>query len=219
MLIDDHEFWETRFYQEWCKPQRYLDNINFKILQTEHRIGWWAAHRLEGQPRYGTGDIELVNLLVPHVCRAIRISDALNLKTIRSEVLEATLNALTSGVYLVDLLGRVIYLNRAAEQQVGKGDVVRIEKARLAPVDRMARLALMTAINETIADEVTTPQVVLRLPFRAARGRVWSPPYFRSVVGIARTSVVHLPQRQQSSCKTRLSCLPFQARPLQSSMH
>ena len=25
MLIDDHEFWESRFYREWCKPQRFYD--------------------------------------------------------------------------------------------------------------------------------------------------------------------------------------------------
>ena len=77
-------------------------SINFKILQTDQRIGWWAAHRLEDQPRYADADVRLVTLLSPHVCRAITISDALNLKTIRSEALEATLNALTSGVYLVD---------------------------------------------------------------------------------------------------------------------
>ena len=57
-----------------------------------------------------------MTLLSPHVCRAVAISDALNLKTIRSEALEATLNALASGVYLVDRSGRVIYMNRAAEQ-------------------------------------------------------------------------------------------------------
>jgi DNA-binding CsgD family transcriptional regulator len=61
-------------------------------------------------------------------------------------------------VYLVDVLGRVIYMNRAAERQVGRGDVVRIEKDRLAPVDRMARMTLVTAIDEAIADEVATPK-------------------------------------------------------------
>jgi DNA-binding CsgD family transcriptional regulator/PAS domain-containing protein len=170
MLIDDHEFWETRFYQEWCKPQRYLDNINFKILQTEHRIGWWAAHRLEGRPRYGTGDIELVNLLVPHVCRAVRISDALNLKTIRSEALEATLNALTSGVYLADSLSRIIYMNQAAERQVETGNVLRIENSHIAPIDREARAALARAIAETMADEAATPTGGFTLALPSARG-------------------------------------------------
>jgi DNA-binding CsgD family transcriptional regulator/PAS domain-containing protein len=176
MLIDDHEFWETRFYREWCKPQRFYDMINFKILQTDQRVGWWSAHRLEGSPRYADADVRLLSLLSPHVCRAITISDALNLKTIRSEALEATLNALTSGVYLVDLLGRIIYMNRAAEQQIEKGCVVRIENNRLAPTDRTARTTLMAAIDEAIHDEAITPTsgFSLALPGREGAGLVAS---------------------------------------------
>jgi PAS domain-containing protein len=218
MLIDDNEFWETRFYQEWCKPQRYLDMVNFKIVQTEHRIGWWAAHRVEGQPRYGTGDIDLINLLVPHVCRAIRISDALNLQTIRSEALEATLDALTSSVYLLDRLGRIIYMNRAAERQVERGDVIRIENDQLTPFDRVARATLTAAIDDAIADEVATPGPVLQLLFRPGRGQVWSHQSSRSVTGSAKTSVVPLPQRRRSSCKIQWWCRRSPAKPSQSSM-
>jgi DNA-binding CsgD family transcriptional regulator/PAS domain-containing protein len=157
-LVADEEFYESRFYQEWCKPQRFYDSIHFKVLETDHRVGWWAAHRLESYSRYGDADVRVVGLLAPHVCRAMTISDALNLKTIRSEALEATLDALTSGVYLIDRLGRVIYMNQAAERQIDDGKVLHIEHNRLAPVDRMARIAFMTAVDEAIADEVTTPQ-------------------------------------------------------------
>ena len=174
MLIDDHEFWESRFYREWCKPQRFYDMINFKILQTDQRVGWWSAHRLEGQPRYGDPDVRLVTLLSPHVCRSITISDALNLKTIRSEALETTLNALTSGVYLVDRLGRIIYMNSTAEQQIENGYVIRIENNRLAPIDRMARAALGRAIDEAIAEEAVIPETgfSLALPSREGAGLV-----------------------------------------------
>jgi DNA-binding CsgD family transcriptional regulator/PAS domain-containing protein len=174
MLIDDHEFWETRFYQEWCKPQRYYDNIFFKILQTSQRIGFWAAHRLEDQPRYADRDVQLVTLLSPHICRAITISDALNLRTIRSEALEATLNALASGVYLTDSLGRIIYMNQAAERQIENGNVLRIENNRLAPIDREARAALARAIEDAIRGEITGPDTgfSLALPSRESVGLV-----------------------------------------------
>jgi DNA-binding CsgD family transcriptional regulator/PAS domain-containing protein len=174
MLIDDNEFWEGRFYREWCKPQRFWDLIGFKVLHTEQRIGAWAAHRLEGQPRYGDADIRLLSLLAPHVCRAITISDALNLKAIRSEALEATLNALASGIYLVDSLARIIYLNHAAERQVESGNVLRIENNRLAPVDRLARTTLARAIDDAIAEEAAAPDAgfSLALPSREGAGLV-----------------------------------------------
>jgi DNA-binding CsgD family transcriptional regulator/PAS domain-containing protein len=176
MLIDDAEFYESKFYQEWVRPQGFDDALTVKVLQTEHRIGWVSAHRKENQRRYGDTEVRLLNLLSPHVCRSLMISDALNLKTIRSEALEATLNALTTGVYLTDLLGRVIYMNRTAEQQVGKGDVLHIEHNRLAPFDRVAFAALTSAVDQAIADEAATltSGFSLALPAREGAGLVAS---------------------------------------------
>jgi DNA-binding CsgD family transcriptional regulator/PAS domain-containing protein len=176
MLIDDDELYESRYYQEWIKPQGLGDMIAFKIVQTDQRIGFLTANRLETYARYGDADIRLLTLLSPHVCRAITISDALNLKTIRSETLEATLNALTSGVYLVDRLGRIIYMNRAAEQQIESDEVLRIENNLLAPIDRVARTALASTINDAIAEEAATPDggFSLALPSREGAGLVAS---------------------------------------------
>jgi DNA-binding CsgD family transcriptional regulator/PAS domain-containing protein len=170
MLIDDHELWETRFYREWIKPQRFWDLIAFKVLQTGQRFGAWAAHRIEGEPRYGDADIRLVALLAPHVCRAIAISDAFNLKTIRSEALEATLNSLVSGVYLVDSLGRIVHMNQAAKRQIESGSVLRIESNRLAPIDRAARSTLSRAIDGAIAEETATPDTGISLALPSTDG-------------------------------------------------
>ena len=174
MAIDDREFYESRFYQEWVEPQGFDDAIYFSVLRTQERIGWWEAHRLDSCPHYGDREVRLLTLLSPHVCRAVTISDALNLKTIRSEALEATLNALASSVYLTDRHGRIIYMNRAAEQQVRTSNALRVEHDRLAPVDRAVRVALGRAIAESIADEAETPAsgVTLALPAGDGAGLV-----------------------------------------------
>jgi PAS domain-containing protein len=174
MLVDDAEFLESRFYLEWVKPQGLRDAITLKVLQTDQRSGLLVANRVASVPRYGDAEVHLLTLLSPHICRAITISDALNLKTIRSEALEATLNALVSGVYLVDGLGRVIYMNQAAERQIKSGKALRIENNRLAPTDRMARTTLTVAIDEAIHDEAATPTsgFSLGLPDREGAGLV-----------------------------------------------
>jgi DNA-binding CsgD family transcriptional regulator/PAS domain-containing protein len=174
MFIDDREFYEGRFYQEWVKPQGYDDTLSVTLLKTDQRVGWWAAHRHSGLPRYGEAEIRLMNLLAPHICRAITVSDALNLKTIRSEALEATLDALASGVYLIDRHARVIYMNRAAESQVKAGGALAIENDRIAPVDRSAHAALSKAIAEAMTDETEVPTggIALALPARGESGLV-----------------------------------------------
>ena len=93
------------------------------------------------------------------------ISDALNLTTIRSEALEATLNALTSAVYLTDRHGKVIYMNRAAKCQVGTGNVICVLNGHISPIDDVAQLAFASAIGEAIGDETaSTGNFTIALP-------------------------------------------------------
>jgi DNA-binding CsgD family transcriptional regulator/PAS domain-containing protein len=174
MLVPAHELLESRFYRELLKPQGLRDAIGLKLLRTERRMGMLAASRRESQGLYGEAEIQLLGLLAPHICRSVTISDVLNLKTIRSEALEATLNALTTGVYLADQFGRIIYMNRAAERQIDSGNVLRIENNRLVTFDRMVRGALATAIDEASGDEATMPAsgFSLALPGRDGAGLV-----------------------------------------------
>jgi DNA-binding CsgD family transcriptional regulator/PAS domain-containing protein len=154
MVIGDDELFESRFYQEWAKPQGLHDVIGVKVLHTEQRQGFLTADRFEWQPRYGEREVRLLTLLSPHVCRAVTISDVLDLKTIRSEALESALNALSSAVYLTDRHARVVFMNRVAERQVKTSNVLRIDNNRLTAVNSEARTALARAINEIcVVDE------------------------------------------------------------------
>ena len=89
--------------------------------------------------------------------QSLAISNALNLTSIRSEALEATLSALTSGVYLTDPHGRIVYMNRAAERQVGTGNIIRVVNSHLAPINRMAHVALARAIDQAIGEGADLP--------------------------------------------------------------
>src|SRR5262249_29105857 len=97
--------------------------------------------------------------------QSVAISDTLNLTAIRSDALEATLDALTPGVYLTDRNGRIVYMNPAAERQVRTSNAIRVVNNHLAPIDRKARLALDRAINEA-GDEadLLTSRVTIALP-------------------------------------------------------
>jgi DNA-binding CsgD family transcriptional regulator/PAS domain-containing protein len=175
MLVDDDEFLESRFYREWAKPQRLLDAITLKCLHTEQRTGLLAIQRLEPYPRYADSDVRLLTLLSPHICRAVAISDALNLKTIRLDALEATLDSLASGVYLADRHARIVFMNRAAERQAKTSNALRIENNRLEPVDRLARTAMSSAIAKAISDgtdEGADGAVTLALPGDEGMGLV-----------------------------------------------
>jgi DNA-binding CsgD family transcriptional regulator/GAF domain-containing protein len=96
--------------------------------------------------------------------QAVAISDALNLLTIRSDGLEATLDVLTSGVYLTDRHGRIVYMNLAAKRQVETSNAICVENSHLAPIDRKARLAFARNINEAIETDLQISGFTIALP-------------------------------------------------------
>ena len=125
-----------------------------------------AVTRTENQGSFEDADVRLLTLLAPHVCRLAAISDALNLKTVKSEALEATLDALASGVYLTDRERRIVYLNRAAERQVKTSNALRTVNNRLTAIDRVANVALANAVAEATTDETESPSggITVALP-------------------------------------------------------
>ena len=166
MLANRAEIYAHPLHNEWGRPQRLGDYLGINAVRSGSRVAGLGANRKEWQPSYSEHGFQLFRFLAPHFCRSFAISDIFDLQTITAQALEATLDALATGVYLTDRSGRVVYMNRAAEHQIKCSDVLRIANNRLAPVSRGARAAMSAAIATAIADEAAAPPggMTLALP-------------------------------------------------------
>jgi len=93
---------------------------------------------------YHEPELDLFKLLSPHVCRALTISDALDIRALRSEMLEKTLDGLLAGVFLAARDGHVVYMNATAERQVKAGAL--IHATRVAMTGRTASPGLFEVL-------------------------------------------------------------------------
>jgi DNA-binding CsgD family transcriptional regulator/PAS domain-containing protein len=164
LSTDRQELLESRFYSEVLQPFGLTDMIWFPALRTGGRMASMHASRKDKAPHYQQLEIGLFKLLSPHVCRALTISDALDIRTLRSEMLEKTLDVLAAGVFLTARDGRVVYMNEAAERQVKTGTAIHILNNRLDPVDAAASAALSMAIDKAAADDGDNSQRSLAIP-------------------------------------------------------
>jgi len=174
MLGDLGDYLRSEFYNEWIKPQRCGDLVGLNGLRRGRRVVGFVAHRTLPQPAYDKREVQLMRRLAPHICRSLAISDVLNQRSIKARALEATLNTLSTAVYLTRADGRVSYMNAAAERQIRSGNALRIIGNRLVPVNHEAQTAMTAAIAGAIADEVAlqVPCVALALPGRDGSGLV-----------------------------------------------
>jgi len=153
LSTDRQELLESRFYRDVLQPFGLMDMIWFPALRTGGRMASMHASRKDKAPHYQQLEIGLFKLLSPHVSRALTISDALDIRTLHSAMLEKTLDVLAAGVFLTARDGRVVYMNAAAERQIKAGTSIRIVNNRLDPVDAAARAALSKAIEQSGTDE------------------------------------------------------------------
>src|SRR4029077_4004777 len=121
-ICPEDEWFESRIYHEVLKPYGLFDYIGLNALRTSGRVASVHGSRTVPAPRYGQREIDIFKLLAPHICRTLAISDALDIRTLNSEMLEATIDMLVAGVYLVARDGRVVYMNAAAERQIQTGN-------------------------------------------------------------------------------------------------
>ena len=100
LSMDRHELLESRFYRGCAQAVRTpWTSSGFRRCGPATA---WPRCMPRGATRRAlpAARDRLFKLLSPHVCRASPISDALDIRTLRSEMLEKTLDALAAGVFL-----------------------------------------------------------------------------------------------------------------------
>jgi DNA-binding CsgD family transcriptional regulator/PAS domain-containing protein len=145
------------YYHGWAKPQDLGDLIAVNAVRSGQCVGGLCAFRKSSQPHYGKQHVHTFRLLAPHICRTFAISHALDLRIVTSQALEATLDALTVGVYLADREGRLVYMNPAAERQIKAGSTLRVVDNRLAPRSSNAHSMINRAISDATSNESAMP--------------------------------------------------------------
>ena len=135
----------SRFHREWCRPRGLRDALGM-VTESDTREMILVLNRPESQSAYSDRDIDLFRLIVPHIRDALKMAAVEALNTARADGIEATLDALAAGLYLIDRQRHVIFMNHAAKCQITAGSVLRISNNRLYPTSPGARDAFESAI-------------------------------------------------------------------------
>jgi DNA-binding CsgD family transcriptional regulator/PAS domain-containing protein len=121
-LLPREELERGRFYREVLKPSRQLDYIGMHALVDGKRLASMSVNRSEDEGMFFPRSVDLMRLIAPHICRAAKISAALDLRTLRADMLQSTLDTLSCGVVLLDASRGVLYCNAVADRMLKQSD-------------------------------------------------------------------------------------------------
>jgi DNA-binding CsgD family transcriptional regulator len=148
-IIPPAEFFETRFYREWARPQGLVDNVFAILERSPTSIAAFIVFRHERDGLADDDARQLLGLIAPHLRRAVLIGKVIDLRTIEAATFADTLDGLNAGIFLVDATGRIVHANAAGHGILAVGDILRSFAGRLVAHDQQVDEVLHDAFKAT----------------------------------------------------------------------
>src|SRR5579871_4995393 len=169
-LLPSKEFFQTRFYKEWAKPQGLIDNV-FCIL--ERSATSEASFVVFRHERHGLTDARafaLFNAIVPHIRRAVLIGNVVQHKTTEAQGFSDLLDGIKAGVFVLGPSGNIRYSNRAGSEIIQAGDYLRVVGGTLNARQPEANQLLQDAIRSSGDGDTAISSKSVAIPLIAADG-------------------------------------------------
>jgi DNA-binding CsgD family transcriptional regulator/PAS domain-containing protein len=149
------------YYRQSVRPTGIIDFMQYFLMHTPERFAGFGVGRHERRGPITEREIELGGLLLPHIRRAVTISNVLDARTIERARMAEALDALKCGVVLTNADGAILHANRAAEDMLRKGDPIQGGGGVLTTKEPGAAKELRSAIRLAAHDEASIGKVGL----------------------------------------------------------
>jgi DNA-binding CsgD family transcriptional regulator/PAS domain-containing protein len=147
-LIPYEEFIQTRFYNEWVRPQGLVDGALAVLDKSVTNISFLGLFRHQRDGLFDDEARRRIRLLVSHFRRATLIGRMIDLKKTEAASLADTLDGISAGMFLVDGTGRIVHANAAGHVMLEGAGVLHAKGGRLIANDPQA--------DQTLADTFAT---------------------------------------------------------------
>jgi DNA-binding CsgD family transcriptional regulator/PAS domain-containing protein len=199
------------YHRQWATPRNLNDIMSMMLIHSPERqarldMGFAIQHGLITDDQ-----VALARLIIPHVRRAVTISDVLDIRTIERNRMAETLDMLRYAAIITDENGRILHANSAAEAMLKAGDFIGQVGGVLAATRARAASELMSAIrlaakNETelgktglaimLSQPDMTPCVAHVLPLSRGEYRTQLLPSAAAAIFIGQTADLEASARQ-----------------------
>jgi PAS domain-containing protein len=132
-----------RIYEDLRRTLDITDVMQTVVLREARRIALLTTNRHQGGGTLMDQDAATIRLFVPHVRRAVKIIDLLDVKKIEADTLAATLDTFAAGVVVVGEKGRILHANRSARRMLSAREPI-------AAIDGVLSVRNATANKEII---------------------------------------------------------------------
>lgn len=164
------EFFQTRFYREWAKPQGLIDNVFCILERSATSAAGFVVFRNESDGLADAKSYELLEAIVPHLRRAVLIGNVIEHKSAEADSFSDLLDRIRAGVFVVDASGNIRYSNRTGSEIVRAGDYLRSAGGKLVARQGEANQLMQEAFRSAGDGDAAISNRSVAIPLSAADG-------------------------------------------------
>lgn len=137
------ELRKTEFYADWGRKNGVCYSLGASLIVRDSLFAYFSVNRGEQQSPYDRSDHQLVEILAPHLRRALLLHEQL----VHLRMCRGVLDQFPASVWLVDSSGRVQDMNDSAKQVVMAMDGLSVVTGRIRAAARRDQADLLAAIS------------------------------------------------------------------------
>jgi DNA-binding CsgD family transcriptional regulator/PAS domain-containing protein len=141
----------TEFYNDFAKRHEYVGGMIAIIAGDQTGASALGLCRRLNR-EFGESEVQLINILTPHLQRALQIHGHMTEAQTREAAFRNTLDQLATGAILIDHASRIVFANRSASEILQQGDGLVCDRGHL----RANRSADTSRLRAAIANAVAT---------------------------------------------------------------
>lgn len=146
-ILPYEEFIDSRFYREWVEPQGWVDMVTSVLEKSASSYAVFSVFRHELDGRTDERARWQMQLLVPHVQRAILIGKTIQFSRTEAAIFADTFDSLAAGLFLLDAKGRLVRANLNGHIILSEGAILRAAGGHLVATDPASDNAIQAAFS------------------------------------------------------------------------
>lgn len=163
-VIADRDFTRTPFYNDFARRFEMFHTLTATVLANASMSAGVSCHYPRGARKPSQRELEVLELLVPHVNQALRLHQRLSPERIADAAATQAMERSSVGFVVTDGRGRVLRQNPAASVMLSRRDGICLRDGRVACVriDDNSRLqaGIAAAASTSVRDGTGTGAIV-----------------------------------------------------------
>jgi DNA-binding CsgD family transcriptional regulator len=166
-LWDD--FVNSAFFRDWGGPQGFIDSLSAIVERTPTRLSMVSCIRHKREGLVDDISFARMGVLRPHFLRAIKIGQALELRSVQVSDLAESLDGLTAAVFIVDQRGNLAHSNGSGDRILREESIFRLSDGRVQAINPAVQADLATALMQIYNGKITSERAPA-VAFEASTG-------------------------------------------------